>query len=269
MSLYKSLKQISSTVNAVSNNNSFTYLLSSNLTSSNVSSSFLTSSRSLLTTVSSSYLSASQFTGSYLSSSFVTSSYLTASQITSSYQNVFQLTASSATISNNLICSGNVLMRSTYGIDFGDNTNAAGMTSELFNDYEEGTWTPAYSGSTTGGTAVGGTQVGYYTKVGRMVFINCFLSIGSWSTKPTGSIYISGLPFTINSSGFNYGAASATEFNSFATNFITILPKFEANSTVIGLIKTTAAATSQVTFLTGSDLSSATNQIIISGFYWT
>lgn len=214
-------------------------------------------------------------TGSTITGSTILSTVITASNFSASsgFANLTSLTSSNVLISNSLVCSGNVKMRNSYGIDFAANTEdesgAGSVSSEVLDDYEEGTWTPAYSGSTTGGTAVGGTQVGYYTKVGRMVFINCFLSIGSWSTKPVGSIYISGLPFTINSSGFNYGAASATEFNSFATNFITILPKFEANSTVIGLIKTTAAATSQVTFLTGSDLSSATNQIIISGVYWT
>jgi hypothetical protein len=31
------------------------------------------------------------------------------------------------------------------GIDFSANTHAAGMTSELLNDYEEGTWTPRHS----------------------------------------------------------------------------------------------------------------------------
>jgi len=51
------------------------------------------------------------------------------------------------------------------GINFTANTPAAGMTSQLLNWYEEGTWTVAW-------TSVTGTPsnlTGYYTRVGRLV----------------------------------------------------------------------------------------------------
>ena len=79
------------------------------------------------------------------------------------------------------------------GIDFSADPSAAGMTSELLDDYEEGTWTPVVKGSTDAGTATYGEQKGSYTKVGRMVFFTCSLN---WNTHTgTGDFLIDGLPF--------------------------------------------------------------------------
>jgi hypothetical protein len=55
------------------------------------------------------------------------------------------------------------------GIDFSANTHAAGMTSELLNDYEEGTWTPEITASVSNPTPVYTVQSGSYTKKGREV----------------------------------------------------------------------------------------------------
>lgn len=52
------------------------------------------------------------------------------------------------------------------GIDFSANTPAAGMTSQLLNAYEEGTWTPSFFNLTVVGTP---TYTGKYTKIGRQV----------------------------------------------------------------------------------------------------
>lgn len=52
------------------------------------------------------------------------------------------------------------------GYNFTANTPAAGMTSQLLNWYEEGTWTPA-DGSGAGLTFTGAT--GHYTRIGRQV----------------------------------------------------------------------------------------------------
>ena len=97
------------------------------------------------------------------------------------------------------------------GIDFSANTHAAGMTSELLNDYEEGTFTPVIAGSSSAGTANYVAQAGSYTKIGRTVYFQVYLS---WdSGTGTGDLYVSGLPFL--SSGAPYGVAStAYQLNS-------------------------------------------------------
>jgi hypothetical protein len=80
------------------------------------------------------------------------------------------------------------------GIDFSADPSAAGMTSELLDDYEEGTWTPVLVGSTSAGTGTYSQQVGTYTKIGNRVNITMFLS---WTNHTgTGDASITGLPFT-------------------------------------------------------------------------
>jgi len=80
------------------------------------------------------------------------------------------------------------------GIDFSADGQAAGMTSELLDDYEEGTWTPVVFGATTAGTTTYSTQVGTYTKIGRLV--TCQLEC-TWSAQTgTGALLVGGLPFT-------------------------------------------------------------------------
>ena len=91
-----------------------------------------------------------------------------------------------------------VIGTSGKGIDFSANTQAAGMTSELLNWYEEGTFTPVI---TFGGLSVGVTyaasNVGKYTRIGRMVFANTHIVLTSKGSS-TGSAVITGLPFTVS-----------------------------------------------------------------------
>jgi hypothetical protein len=79
------------------------------------------------------------------------------------------------------------------GINFTANTPAAGMTSELLNWYEEGTWTPVLSDGTNNAT-MSGNNSGVYTRIGRQVTV-----IGQVETTSlgsvTGNIRITGLPF--------------------------------------------------------------------------
>jgi len=70
------------------------------------------------------------------------------------------------------------------GVNFTANTPAAGMTSQLLNAYEEGTWTPAQGPEVT----VVGTysSTGTYTKIGRQVTVKI---------KLAGSVSIACTPF--------------------------------------------------------------------------
>ncbi len=64
------------------------------------------------------------------------------------------------------------------GIDFSAASHAAGMTSELLDDYEEGTFTPNL---TNNGTITYTAQYGRYTKVGRQVHIWWFIQVNTAS----------------------------------------------------------------------------------------
>jgi hypothetical protein len=86
------------------------------------------------------------------------------------------------------------------------------MTSELLNDYEEGTFVPTLSGGTTQpATLINGT--GRYTKVGRVVTVQIYFN-GVNTTGYSGLLGITGLPFTNNAS---VGSTGIPSFYNLAT----------------------------------------------------
>lgn len=84
------------------------------------------------------------------------------------------------------------------GIDFSADGNASGMTSEVLDDYEEGTWTPVYTDSSSS-TFTGSytAQAGIYTKIGRQVFAQFYVNSTNHTSGLTGgaNFAIGGLPF--------------------------------------------------------------------------
>jgi hypothetical protein len=92
-------------------------------------------------------------------------------------------------LSDNLIPS-----TAAKGINFTANTPLAGMTSQLLNGYEEGSWTPSI-----GGTATYTLQDGRYVKVGKQVTVTGKLVINLIGTGSASTV--SGLPFACQSTG--------------------------------------------------------------------
>lgn len=79
-------------------------------------------------------------------------------------------------------------------------------SSNLLNDYEEGTWTPAYE-FTGGGTVTNGTRAGNYVKVGNLVLIG-FNIRSTGVSGVSGSLQIAGLPFVVkNATGSRMGGS--------------------------------------------------------------
>jgi hypothetical protein len=97
---------------------------------------------------------------------------------------------------------GNVVINTALkGINFTANTNAPGMTSELLNWYEEGTWTPVFTPSTSGSiTLTSPTNSMRYTRVGRLVTLTGLIDVASVSS-PVGDLRLTGIPFNIGGSG--------------------------------------------------------------------
>jgi hypothetical protein len=105
-------------------------------------------------------------------------------------------TTGDVTVKNNLVQG-----TAAKGINFTANTPAAGMTSQLINWYEEGTWTPGAGNQTVVGTY---TSNGNYTRIGRQVFFRGQV-IGATSIAGAAGTYITGLPFTSVKSGTGSG----------------------------------------------------------------
>jgi hypothetical protein len=82
------------------------------------------------------------------------------------------------------------------GVNFTANTPAAGMTSQLLNWYEEGTWTPVVKDAAAGNAATAAASGGFYTKIGRQVTVTVrLINITTTGLTGTNQIYITGLPF--------------------------------------------------------------------------
>lgn len=72
---------------------------------------------------------------------------------------------------------------------------------------QEGTFTPAFSGTTDTGVFDYYQQIGHYTKIGKRVFFELTIWVASVTTPASGNLFITGLPFTSkNVSGKRYAA---------------------------------------------------------------
>lgn len=148
---------------------------------------------------------------------------------------VSDLTAGRAISATQITLStGNVIVANGQGIDFSATPGTG--TSELFADYEEGTWTPTVFGSTSAGTATYTLQVGRYTKIGNTVV--CHANLGISAHTGTGNVRLGGLPFTsANVSNIVY-AGSIAELGNLTLTALNIATLYLAqNETAIYVIQ--------------------------------
>jgi hypothetical protein len=100
---------------------------------------------------------------------------------------------------NQTVVDGNIVIgTSGNGVDFSatPGPSAGTMTSELLDDYEEGTWTPTLSSDGTPPTVSQYVdRVGTYTKIGDYVFVRAVIR-ADISNAGTGTPQITGFPFS-------------------------------------------------------------------------
>ena len=109
--------------------------------------------------------------------------------------------------SNLKINTGNLVQgTAAKGVNFTANTPQPGMTSQLLNAYEEGTWTPVVAA--TSGSITSYTASGTYTKVGRLVTATFTYNITN-AGAGSGAITVTA-PFAAGS-GANYPTGSSRE----------------------------------------------------------
>ena len=166
------------------------------------------------------------------------------------------------------LSTGNLIQgTAAKGVNFTANTPAAGMTSQLLNWYEEGTWTPQYTNSTPPTTPYTMTITSAtYTRIGRLVTIVANISTSNVNTTgASGTLRISGLPFTSAAHGVvNIGYAANWNTNFPSTGYV------ETGATTIALqYRATAngatAALNETNLVTGA--SAGQNQIIFTATY--
>lgn len=127
------------------------------------------------------------------------------------------------------------------GLDLSANTPAAGMTSQLLNWYEEGTWTPT---DASGAGLTFFNVDAYYTRIGRMVYAYCRVTYPT--TANTNAASIGGLPFTIQNS------QAARQANITCTNQTTATFLFPIPNSTYGIFFNAAGAVTNAS-MSGSD----------------
>jgi hypothetical protein len=109
---------------------------------------------------------------------------------------------------------GTLQLRNSPGIDFSQiQTNAAGMTSETLDSYEEGTWTPSISSSS--GTITTSSGSGRYVKIGRLVTVHFVIVISNEGTANGAFLNFGNLPFTSSNTHNQVGVCREQAINGF------------------------------------------------------
>ena len=161
------------------------------------------------------------------------------------------------------------------GIEFGGSVNSGGTvsSSNLLDDYEEGTWTPTWvvpNGSITANS----NKSGFYRKIGNVVYIWGYISWGGDSGENNSDVLrVGGLPYQSITSGFGQASNQAGGVHMFAeTLWSSNAPqggRISNNSATISLQHSrNGSGTSSVTV---GDMSKAANhsQTVFYGQYLT
>ena len=172
------------------------------------------------------------------SANYGTSVSLATRATTAAIERVLISSAGDVTIS-----SGNVIQgTAAKGVNFTANTPAAGMTSQLLNWYEEGTWTPAQGG---GLTVVGAfSSTGRYTRNGRQVFVNGTITGATSVAIAAAGLLTTNLPFTVNANGAGHGNITNAANTAFAAVVCT-----STNITAAGAVAATGTITFSATYI--------------------
>ena len=130
------------------------------------------------------------------------------------------------------------------GLTFKGDTAAA----NALDDYEEGSWNPAFTGSSgsIGSTNVGEWE-GYYTRIGRLVTVQFKITLsnkGSWS----GEVRLTGLPYSVQVTlpaagtcalaNVNYSGGSVGSINIYVTAGVTYFrPRYTHDNDVQAMVQ--------------------------------
>ena len=106
------------------------------------------------------------------------------------------------------VADGDVTLASGHGINFAATADATGMSTELLDHYEEGTWTPQLKSSDGTNFTMNSTHdTAYYMRIGNKVFFHCY--VVSSSINSAGQyVQLAGLPFTSRSGTPAYTGAT-------------------------------------------------------------
>lgn len=130
---------------------------------------------------------------------------------------------------------GEIRVKSGGGINFDAYATSGNPSSNLLDDYEEGTWTPVIKSGTNTITQSGGDGNYTYTKIGRLVKL--YFSMNGVTTAGTtgGDCTVTGLPFaTTSTSNFRFISGDLMFYNTGMTlDAFPLYPHVSHNETIV------------------------------------
>jgi hypothetical protein len=135
----------------------------------------------------------------------------------------------------------------TSGTGFGCQT----FGTVVAQSYSQGTWTPGLQG-TSAGNATYTTQVGSYEQIGRHITAR-FKIVTASVASMTGSVQLTGLPFTVANTANDYGGCFVTEISgySLSAGFIVVTFRPIANTTTADQLEMGGTTVNAVAFGSG------------------
>jgi len=164
--------------------------------------------------------------------------------------------------------SGNIALPDGKGIDFAATADSSGtMSSEVLDDYEEGTWTPVVAGGSTAGTYTATAHGAKYTKIGDLVTVTCTLGGVNESSAGSGDLQISGIPFAgVSEQLYRIGSVMIDRFNYRSNAHLSSV--IYSNQSYISIFETTSSA-NDATYVSVADWANNGADIHISITYKT
>ena len=165
----------------------------------------------------------------------------------------------------NVLTGNLVIGTSGKGIDFSATGDAGGMTSELLDDYEEGTFTVVVADAASGGNVSSDTESGSYTKIGDVVhFAISGFNIDTTGLTAGNELYLRGFPY-VSGNFPSPCTVWADRVNFDGTN--SYLMFYKLNSSDGGHFYSIKDNDPEVSTKV-SDFTDGVTDIVISGFYF-
>jgi len=171
-------------------------------------------------------------------------------QKTASAVNEFEMTNAATGNSPQLAVTGDdtnidlTLTPKGTGVVIADSGVSFDSGTTTLDTYEEGTWTPVLEGESTAGTQTYASNVGAYTRIGRMVFATFRMDLSALDGATAGNMKITGLPYTVKNQNANRPGVAWSEVANLTCTSILPLGAVQTNTTEIHLWETSSGGNS-------------------------
>lgn len=124
------------------------------------------------------------------------------------------------------------------GIKFNGDSAAA----NALDDYEEGTFTPTFVGSTTAGTYIPNNLYARYTKIGNQVTVQVGCNFSGGASGGLGNMLINGLPFNYANNSVGLTSVFTAANLTYTANYLTLLPSTSGISDQLIIVQNVPAS---------------------------